>query len=169
MTECGKMHQLDFVCVVHFQLFHCHIWKTVQQTMNIKFPTSIYIILIVEFYTVVFARNICNIQKHGKYGEFCENIYVWNTRANDFISLFNVSFGTTILPNDLNALKGTTIRVIADNVRGFSFNMCEKFPFSFLLFIFQMLPYITSSNYSQQLGGYLGDIWDIIQATLKFK
>lgn len=32
-----------------------------------------------------------------------------------------------------------------------------------------MLPYITSNNITQELGGFLGSIWKIIEGALKFK
>lgn len=46
----------------------------------------------------------------------CENIYIWKSDQEDFISLLNVTF-TKPGGSDLRALEGKTVRVIADNVQ----------------------------------------------------
>ncbi|GJQ82948.1 hypothetical protein Trydic_g5948 [Trypoxylus dichotomus] len=90
--------------------------------------------------------DIC-IEKGPNERTACENIYVWERETADFVRASGGRRQSEEARNDLNALRGKTVRVVADN----------------------MLPYITSSNYSRKLGGYLGDIWHIIEKRLGFK
>ncbi|CAH1373339.1 hypothetical protein MTP99_014749 [Tenebrio molitor] len=88
--------------------------------------------------------NIC--KKGQKYVKSnCESIFLWNKDRSNFISLFNVTLLNNYTHNS-DSIRDKTVRVVADN----------------------MLPYITSSNYSQTLGGFLGEVWQMIESTLGF-
>jgi hypothetical protein len=106
--------------------------------------------------------NIC--KKGQKYVKSnCESIFLWNKDRSNFISLFNVTLLNNYTHN-LDSIRDKTVRVVADNVSirvGGRCRRCE-------LFSLQMLPYITSSNYSQTLGGFLGEVWQMIESTLGF-
>lgn len=90
----------------------------------------------------------------------------------DFALATNEMTRSAVVRNKKDALAGRTVRVIADNVRFYLPNVRFEIAFSFarmFFSLFQMLPYITSNNCSQSLGGYLGDIWNIIEKVLRFR
>lgn len=60
-------------------------------------------------------EDIC-IEKGSNARTACENIYIWERERKNFVP---AASGKTLLPlrNDFDALRGKTVRVIADNVR----------------------------------------------------